>query len=254
MIAAGKHGVGVLSLGAGLPGGPEALAKQWAIDEETAAKHGKTADRSKWRIVVNVHVADDDEQALREVNAGERRETVTYFEDTLGRPPGRSDDPLREGVKRARPWSARPRPSPRGSSGCSATRRAASAASCSAPTNGPTARQTLRSLRAVRALRHAALPGLARHHRRLERLGAREPQGDLRPDGGGGARRPSPTPAARCRTSSARAPSAPATSPATRANFDRRKVPRYARDDIYFGTAVVRRLETAKKEMLSSRA
>ena len=25
-------------------------------------------------------------------------ETVTYFEDTLGRPPGRADDPLREGV------------------------------------------------------------------------------------------------------------------------------------------------------------
>jgi limonene 1,2-monooxygenase len=33
------------------------------------------------------------------VQAGERVETVTYFEDTLGRPPGRSDDPLREGVK-----------------------------------------------------------------------------------------------------------------------------------------------------------
>ena len=31
-------------------------------------------------------------------HAGERCETVTYFEDTLGRPPGRSDDPLREGV------------------------------------------------------------------------------------------------------------------------------------------------------------
>ena len=58
-----------------------------------------SADRSKWRIVVNAHVADDDERALREVHAGERRETVTYFEDTLGRPPGRSDDPLREGVK-----------------------------------------------------------------------------------------------------------------------------------------------------------
>ena len=42
---------------------------------------------------------DDDERALREVHAGERQETVTYFEDTLGRPPGRSDDPLREGVK-----------------------------------------------------------------------------------------------------------------------------------------------------------
>jgi limonene 1,2-monooxygenase len=35
MIAAGKHGLGVLSIGAGLPGGPEAMAKQWAIYEET---------------------------------------------------------------------------------------------------------------------------------------------------------------------------------------------------------------------------
>ena len=120
MIAAGKHGLGVLSIGAGLPGGPEAMAKQWAIYEETAAKHGHKADRSKWRIVVNAHVAEDDEQAMREVHAGERRETVTYFEDTLGRPPGRSDDPLREGVERARPWSARPTPWPRASSGCSA--------------------------------------------------------------------------------------------------------------------------------------
>jgi limonene 1,2-monooxygenase len=74
------------------------MAKQWAIYEETAAKHGKTADRKKWRIVVNAHIAEDDEQALREVHVGERRETVGYFEDTLGRPPGRSDDPLREGV------------------------------------------------------------------------------------------------------------------------------------------------------------
>jgi limonene 1,2-monooxygenase len=99
MIAAGTHGIGVLSIGAGLPGGPEALADQWKIAEEAAAKAGKTADRRKWRLVVNAHVAEDDEQALREVKAGERVETVTYFEDTLGRPPGRSDDPLRQGVK-----------------------------------------------------------------------------------------------------------------------------------------------------------
>ncbi|MCA0249930.1 MAG: LLM class flavin-dependent oxidoreductase [Proteobacteria bacterium] len=99
MIAAGKHGLGVLSIGAGIPGGPEMLGKQWGIYEETAAKHGKTADRGKWRVVVNAHIAEDDEQALREVHAGERRETVTYFEDTLGRPPGRADDPLRDGVK-----------------------------------------------------------------------------------------------------------------------------------------------------------
>ncbi|HKZ05097.1 MAG TPA: LLM class flavin-dependent oxidoreductase [Methylomirabilota bacterium] len=99
VMSAAKHGLGVLSIGAGLPGGPEALAGQWKIGEETAAKHGQTMDRKKWRVVVNVHVAEEDELALREVAKGERRETVTYFEETLGRPPGRADDPLREGVK-----------------------------------------------------------------------------------------------------------------------------------------------------------
>jgi limonene 1,2-monooxygenase len=99
MVSAGKHGLGVLSLGAGLPGGPEAIAAHWKIAEETAAQHGKTMDRREWRLVVNVHVAEDDELALQQVHARERHETVTYFEETLGRPPGRADDPLREGVK-----------------------------------------------------------------------------------------------------------------------------------------------------------
>ena len=99
VIAAGRHGLGVLSLGAGIPGGPEALANQWKIGEETAARHGKTMDRKNWKLVVNVHVADDDEEAMRQVSRAERHETVTYFEETLGRPPGRSDDPLTEGVK-----------------------------------------------------------------------------------------------------------------------------------------------------------
>jgi limonene 1,2-monooxygenase len=96
--SAGKHGVGMLSLGAGLPGGPEAIAAQWKIAEEAAAANGKTISRKDWRLVVNIHVAEDDELAMRQVKVGERLETVTYFEDALGRPPGRSEDPLREGV------------------------------------------------------------------------------------------------------------------------------------------------------------
>src|ERR1700733_10800375 len=64
MIAAGTHGTGVLSIGAGLPGGPEALASQWKIAEDAAAKSGKTVTRKKWRVVVNAHIAEDDEQAL----------------------------------------------------------------------------------------------------------------------------------------------------------------------------------------------
>lgn len=99
MMAAGRHGLGVLSIGAGLPGGPEALAKQWEIAEETAAENGVVMNRKDWRVVVVMHIADDKEQALREIHEGERRETLSYFADTLGRPPGRSEDPIRDGVK-----------------------------------------------------------------------------------------------------------------------------------------------------------
>ena len=98
-VSAGKHGLGMLSLGAGLIGGPQAMAGQWKIAEETAAQHGKTMNRRDWRVVMNVHVAETDEEAMRQVRLGERLETVTYFEDTLGRPPGRSEDPLTDGVK-----------------------------------------------------------------------------------------------------------------------------------------------------------
>ncbi len=99
MQAAGKYGLGVLSLGAGLPGGADALANQWKIAEDEAAKAKRKMDRKDWRLVVNMHTAEDDELAIEQVKIGERLETVTYFEDTLGRPPGRADDPLREGVK-----------------------------------------------------------------------------------------------------------------------------------------------------------
>jgi limonene 1,2-monooxygenase len=99
MMAAGRHGLGVLSIGAGLPGGPEALAGQWKIAEETAEENGTSMNRKDWRVIVVAHIAEDTEQALKEVHKGERRETLSYFADTLGRPPGRSDDPLRDGVK-----------------------------------------------------------------------------------------------------------------------------------------------------------
>ena len=99
MMAAGRHGLGVLSIGAGIPGGPEMLAKQWTIAEEEAAKRGKIMNRKDWRVVVVMHIAEDTEQALHEIHYGERTETITYFEETLGRPPGRSEDPIRDGVK-----------------------------------------------------------------------------------------------------------------------------------------------------------
>jgi len=99
VLAAGKYGVGLLSLGAGLPGGNAKLAEHWGLGEREAAKHGKTLDRSEWRLVVNMHCAEDDERAMREVKHGERLETLSYYSDTLGRPPMRSEDPLGEGLR-----------------------------------------------------------------------------------------------------------------------------------------------------------
>ena len=100
-MSAGKHGVGVLSIGAGVPGGPAKLADSWAMAEAEAEKHGKTMNRADWRLVVNMHCAEDDEQAFKDVRLGERIETVEYFSDTLGRPPMRSEDPLTEGLANA---------------------------------------------------------------------------------------------------------------------------------------------------------
>ena len=99
--AAGKYGVGMLSIGAGLPGGPSKLADSWKMVETEAAKHGRTANRDDWRLVVNMHCAEDDETAMRDVRVGERLETQTYFSETLGRPPMRSENPLQEGLAAA---------------------------------------------------------------------------------------------------------------------------------------------------------
>ncbi len=99
VLAAGRYGLGLLSIGAGLPGGNAKLAEHWRLGEQEAAKHGKTLDRSGWRLVVNMHCAEDDERAMREVARGERLETLGYFSDTLGRPPMRSEDPLGEGLR-----------------------------------------------------------------------------------------------------------------------------------------------------------
>jgi limonene 1,2-monooxygenase len=64
---AGKHGIGMLSLAAGTPEGFAVLKDQWRICETAAAEAGKSVSRRNWRVVVAVHVAEDADQALCEV-------------------------------------------------------------------------------------------------------------------------------------------------------------------------------------------
>ena len=67
---AGRHGIGLLSIGATTAAGFDALALHWNVLEEQARRHGKTVDRSKWRLVGLVHCAETTEQAYRDVEYG----------------------------------------------------------------------------------------------------------------------------------------------------------------------------------------
>ncbi len=67
---AGRQGVGMLSVGATTAAGFDALALHWDVLAAEAKAHGKTVDRSKWRLVGLCHIAETKEQAYRDVEYG----------------------------------------------------------------------------------------------------------------------------------------------------------------------------------------
>ena len=67
---AGRHGIGLLSIGATSAAGFDALALHWDVMEAEAAAAGKTVDRSKWRLVGLVHIAETMEPAKKDVAYG----------------------------------------------------------------------------------------------------------------------------------------------------------------------------------------
>ena len=67
---AGRHGIGLLSIGATSAAGFDALALHWDVMEEEARAHDKTVDRNKWRLVGLVHIAETMDQAYRDVEYG----------------------------------------------------------------------------------------------------------------------------------------------------------------------------------------
>src|SRR6202171_5905108 len=69
-LSAGKHGIGMLSIGGTSDDALKAHASNWGVYEESAKAHGKTADRRKWRIVTFAHVAETREQARADMKFG----------------------------------------------------------------------------------------------------------------------------------------------------------------------------------------
>jgi limonene 1,2-monooxygenase len=93
--AAGKHGISLLSLGATTTGGFSALGSTWSIAEEMAREHGTSIDRSGWRLVGPVHVAETREQARANVRFGLEK-WLFYFREVAALPVAPMDgkDPI----------------------------------------------------------------------------------------------------------------------------------------------------------------
>ncbi len=82
---AGRHGVGLLSLGATQTAGFDSLGAHWNVMEEQAAHYGTKADRSKWRLVGPVHCAETRAQARQDVAYGIAH-WFNYFKTIAGLP------------------------------------------------------------------------------------------------------------------------------------------------------------------------
>ena len=83
--AAGRFGCSLLSIGATSAGGFDVLGLHWDVMEERAAEFGTTIDRSKWRLVGPMHIADTKEQAIADVAFG-LDQWVDYFQRVAALP------------------------------------------------------------------------------------------------------------------------------------------------------------------------
>ena len=180
-LASGRHGIGMLSIGGT---SPEAMAKHtlnWSLYEEQARLNGHVPDRSKWRVVTLIHVAETREKAREnvQVRAGcvprlfHRRGDLP---DRAGRHRGPLHVPGRERRRLHRHAGRRDRVYREPAEGIRRVRRDHGAGAQLGGLGGDEA-----ALRADGALRAPALPALARTAARFLRLCAGSPRGVLGP-------------------------------------------------------------------------
>jgi limonene 1,2-monooxygenase len=86
VVAAGKHGLGLLTLGPMSDAVLDHHVANWGIYENECNKHGHIADRSKWRITLMMHVAETREKAYADAAWG-FREFNNYSHDIVPAPP-----------------------------------------------------------------------------------------------------------------------------------------------------------------------
>ena len=93
-LAAGRHGLGMLSIGGTSDDAMKAHRYNWELLDKTARENGKTVTREMWRVVSLAHVAESREQARRNVEFG-LEQFAQYFREIATFPivPPEIDDP-----------------------------------------------------------------------------------------------------------------------------------------------------------------
>ena len=84
-MAAGKHGIGLLSVAGA---GNDAFERTWGWVEEAAAESGHTPDRSNWRVVVPIHIAESRQRAIADLREGYVRQAYVGDRRNQGGPTG----------------------------------------------------------------------------------------------------------------------------------------------------------------------
>jgi limonene 1,2-monooxygenase len=100
--AAGKHGLGLLSLGATSTGGFNMLAANWQIAQDKAREYGHAMQREAWRLVGPMHVAETRRRPARTCASASRTGSSTSRKSRRCR----SHRPARSTTRSTR-WSLR---------------------------------------------------------------------------------------------------------------------------------------------------
>lgn len=94
-LAAGRHGIGMLSIGGTSPEAMQHHAHNWSLYEEQARANGLVPDRQRWRMVTLFHIAETRERAIQNVQHGIEA-FRNYFSDVATFPivPPGVEDPV----------------------------------------------------------------------------------------------------------------------------------------------------------------
>ena len=84
-MLAGRHGLGILSLGALMREDLNLMRHHWDRAEAEAAKHNQKVDQDQWRLVGFMHIAETRKQAIEDVKYG-LHHFVRYTQEVLALP------------------------------------------------------------------------------------------------------------------------------------------------------------------------